>query len=65
MSQPILITVPKYVAISRTPAKKSVINVKEESCSSSAEDNLSEFLVRGNRKRKLDHLTWEEKIQRK
>lgn len=61
MSQPILITVPKYVAITRTPVSNKQA-IKEESCS---EDNMSEFLVRGNRKRKLDHLSWEEKIQRK
>lgn len=55
-----MITVPKYVAIARTPSRA----IKEESCSS-AESDLSEFLVRGNRKRKLDHLSWEEKVQRK
>jgi hypothetical protein len=60
MSQPILISVPKYVAIARTPSRA----VKEESCSS-AESDMNDFLVRGNRKRKLDHLTWEEKVQRK
>jgi X box-binding protein 1 len=60
MSQSIVITVPKYVSIAKTPA-----SYKIDDSLSSAESEISEFLVRGNRKRKLDHLTWEEKVQRK
>lgn len=58
IKQPILITVPKYITISS--------NLQNTGSSSSSEGDscLDEFLIRGKRKR-LDHLTWEEKLQRK
>lgn len=58
MSAPILITVPKYVTIAT--------NISSAGSNSGSEDmdGLDEFLVRGKRKR-LDHLSWEEKLQRK
>lgn len=66
MSAPIVITVPtKYVPINLAPAG---ITIKTESLPDEGEDSSSssmeEFLVRG-KKRRLDHLTWEEKLQRK
>ena len=57
MSTPILITiptVPKYVAINPSPRPRSTDD----------ESSMDELLVRG-KKRRLDHLTWEEKVQRK
>lgn len=64
MSTPIVITVPtKYVPINLAP-----ITIKTESLPDDGEDSSSssmeEFLARG-KKRRLDHLTWEEKLQRK
>lgn len=64
MSTPIVITVPtKYVPINLAP-----ITIKAESLPDDGEDSSSssmeEFLARG-KKRRLDHLTWEEKLQRK
>lgn len=64
MSTPIVITVPtKYVPINLAP-----ITIKTESLPDEGEDSSSssmeEFLARG-KKRRLDHLTWEEKLQRK
>lgn len=67
MSSPIVITVPtKYIpinlaplAIKTEPSPSSPLSDADESTSS-----LDEFLVRG-KKRRLDHLTWEEKLQRK
>lgn len=65
MSAPIVITVPtKYVPINLAPAG---ITIKTESLADDGEDSTSsmeEFLARG-KKRRLDHLTWEEKLQRK
>lgn len=58
-SSSILITVPKYVTIPTSSHSPSSI------CSGSGSDNsMDEFIMRG-KKRRLDHLTWEEKIQRK
>lgn len=64
MSTPIVITVPtKYIPINLAP-----ITIKTESLPDEGEDSSSssmeEFLARG-KKRRLDHLTWEEKLQRK
>lgn len=66
MSAPIVITVPtKYIPINLAP-----LAIKTESRSASLSDadestsSMDEFLVRG-KKRRLDHLTWEEKLQRK
>lgn len=66
MSAPIVITVPtKYIPINLAPLaikmepKPSALSDADESTSS-----MDEFLVRG-KKRRLDHLTWEEKLQRK
>lgn len=59
MSAPILITMPKYVTISSAAS-----NCGSSTAGSDGESCLDEFLIRGKRKR-LDHLTWEEKIQRK
>lgn len=67
MSAPIVITVPtKYIpinlaplAIKTEPSPSSPLSDADESTSS-----MDEFLVRG-KKRRLDHLTWEEKLQRK
>lgn len=60
VAAPIVIAVPRYVTIPRI--KKEVVEpmaiVEEE------QDPVDEFLVRG-KKRRLDHLTWEEKFQRK
>jgi len=54
MSAPILITIPKYVTVPR----QSLLPLP------SVDDSMDEFLLRG-KKRRLDHLTWEEKFQRK
>lgn len=72
MSNPIVITVPtKFIPINLAPAV--VVKTEARSISSinggssDAEESTSsmdEFLVRG-KKRRLDHLTWEEKLQRK
>lgn len=70
MSAPIVITVPtKYIPINLAPALAPHPVVKVESSVSSfgsdtEESSMEEFLVRG-KKRRLDHLTWEEKLQRK
>lgn len=62
MSTPIVITVPtKYVPINLAPAVGITIKTEDEDSSSSS---MEEFLARG-KKRRLDHLTWEEKLQRK
>lgn len=53
MSASVLMTLPKYVAI----PKKNGARV-------STPDPVQEYLVCG-KKRRLDHLTWEEKLQRK
>jgi len=53
MSAPILITIPKYVTVPR----QNLLPLPSDSA-------IDEFLVRG-KKRRLDHLTWEEKFQRK
>ena len=50
MSAPILFTVPKYV--------------KLEMSNNDDSDPVDEFLIRG-KKRRLDHLSFDEKIQRK
>ncbi|XP_055528066.1 uncharacterized protein LOC129720603 [Wyeomyia smithii] len=73
MSAPIVITVPtKYIPINLAPAlaPHPVVKVEMQSSVSSSfesdteESSMEEFLVRG-KKRRLDHLTWEEKLQRK
>lgn len=72
MSNPIVITVPtKFIPINLAPAVVVKTEVRSISSidggSSDAEESTSsmdEFLVRG-KKRRLDHLTWEEKLQRK
>lgn len=68
MSAPIVITVPtKYIPINLAPlAIKTESSSSSHSCSLSDADesSMDEFLVRG-KKRRLDHLTWEEKLQRK
>lgn len=61
MSLPVLITVPKYVPITTT-SRQSGGNSSGSDDSSSC---LDEFLVRGTKRKRLDHLTWEEKLQRK
>lgn len=53
-AQPILITIPKYVTV----PKQSLLPLP------TMENSIDEFLMRG-KKRRLDHLTWEEKFQRK
>lgn len=59
MSAPILITVPRYVTIPRIK--------QEDNISICSDDPIDEFLVRSGsgKKRRLDHLSWEEKFQRK
>uniref|UniRef100_A0A182LX42 X-box-binding protein 1 n=1 Tax=Anopheles culicifacies TaxID=139723 RepID=A0A182LX42_9DIPT len=80
MSAPIFITVPtKYIPINVAPAvvakpsattmvkplAKRPASVAPSSMASDDESSsMDEFIVRG-KKRRLDHLTWEEKIQRK
>lgn len=56
-ARPIVIAMPRYVTIPR---------IKQEVVEPIAVDNdpIDEFLVRG-KKRRLDHLSWEEKFQRK
>lgn len=54
MSAPILITIPKYVTV----PKQNLLPLP------TVENSIDEFLLRG-KKRRLDHLTWEEKFQRK
>lgn len=63
MSLPILITVPKYVPI--TTASESRHSGGNSSGSDDSSSCLDEFLVRGTKRKRLDHLTWEEKLQRK
>lgn len=53
MSAPVLMTLPKYVTIPNNNGLPVSTN-----------DPIDEFLVCG-KKRRLDHLTWEEKLQRK
>lgn len=55
MSPPILITIPKYVTV----PKQSLLPLP-----TTVENSIDEFLLRG-KKRRLDHLSWEEKFQRK
>ncbi|XP_055619604.1 LOW QUALITY PROTEIN: uncharacterized protein LOC129764503 [Toxorhynchites rutilus septentrionalis] len=66
MSTPIVINVPtKYIPIHLAPVKteiKPVIFGSDDADESTS--SMDEFLVRG-KKRRLDHLTWEEKLQRK
>ncbi|XP_058461195.1 LOW QUALITY PROTEIN: uncharacterized protein LOC131436487 [Malaya genurostris] len=69
MSGPIVITVPtKYIPVNLAPAPvKLEIMPSPSTNGSDAEESTSsidEYLVRG-KKRRLDHLTWEEKLQRK
>lgn len=59
MSAPILITVPKYVAISPSPMPRTL-----QPAVPPPGDVPSGDCPRA-KKRRLDHLTWEEKIQRK
>lgn len=56
MSTPIIITIPKYVTTtnSSSPIFKDYVDFKSQ----------PENSVKG-RKRRLDHLSWEEKLQRK
>jgi X box-binding protein 1 len=63
MSSPIMITtIPKYITIKAGgSASGSQGDLSDDSCSNEV---LDEFLVRG-KKRRLDHLSWEEKLQRK
>ncbi|XP_055856387.1 uncharacterized protein LOC129919510 [Episyrphus balteatus] len=69
MSTPVFMTVPKYVAISPSPLTRintqspaMSIGMQSSVCSESSSDDSSAF--RG-KKRRLDHLSWEEKLQRK
>lgn len=66
MSAPIVITVPtKFVPINLAPvAIKTEIMPAPCSDADESTSSMDEFLVRG-KKRRLDHLTWEEKLQRK
>lgn len=66
MSVPIVITVPtKYIPINLAPlAIKTEPNSSTLSDADESTSSMDEFLVRG-KKRRLDHLTWEEKLQRK
>lgn len=66
MSAPIVITVPtKFVPINLAPvAIKTEIMPAPSSDADESTSSMDEFLVRG-KKRRLDHLTWEEKLQRK
>uniref|UniRef100_T1D4G5 X-box-binding protein 1 n=1 Tax=Psorophora albipes TaxID=869069 RepID=T1D4G5_9DIPT len=66
MSSPIVITVPtKYIPINLAPVmiKQEPISLAGSDAEESA-SSMDEFLARG-KKRRLDHLTWEEKLQRK
>lgn len=57
--QKIVISIPGYVAIPALPTRdEPVVEDEDESV------DVDEFLKRG-KKRRLDHLSWEEKIQRK
>lgn len=66
MSAPIVITVPtKYIPINLAPvAIKTEILPAPSSDADESTSSMDEFLIRG-KKRRLDHLTWEEKLQRK
>lgn len=66
MSAPIVITVPtKYIPINLAPlAIKTESRLASLSDADESTSSMDEFLVRG-KKRRLDHLTWEEKLQRK
>lgn len=59
MSASIVLNKSKYVQIAASEASNS--------SSRSDIESLDEFLViqRGSKKRRLDHLSWEEKLQRK
>lgn len=65
-SAPIVITVPtKFIPINLAPvAIKTEIMPAPSSDAEESTSSMDEFLVRG-KKRRLDHLTWEEKLQRK
>lgn len=61
MSTPILITIPSFVNTSRRPSNSpSMMSFKSEDSGSEGPATES----RG-KKRRLDHLSWEEKIMRK
>lgn len=66
MSAPIVITVPtKFIPINLAPvAIKTEIMPAPFSDAEESTSSMDDFLVRG-KKRRLDHLTWEEKLQRK
>lgn len=66
MSAPIVITIPtKYIPINLAPvAIKAELKSSPGSDEDESTSSMDEFLVRG-KKRRLDHLTWEEKLQRK
>lgn len=66
MSAPIVITVPtKFIPINLAPVPiKTEIMPAPSSDADESTSSMDEFLVRG-KKRRLDHLTWEEKLQRK
>lgn len=65
MSLPILITVPKYVPITTVSESRRSGGGGNSSGSDDSSSCLDEFLVRGTKRKRLDHLTWEEKLQRK
>ncbi|XP_055903353.1 LOW QUALITY PROTEIN: uncharacterized protein LOC129939384 [Eupeodes corollae] len=67
MSTPVFMTVPKYVAISPSPLTRithsPALSIGMQSvCSESSSDDSS---ANRGKKRRLDHLSWEEKLQRK
>lgn len=66
MSAPIVITVPtKFIPINLAPvAIKTEFMPAPSSDAEESTSSMDDFLVRG-KKRRLDHLTWEEKLQRK
>lgn len=57
MSTPVIITIPKYVSATNSgaPVFKDFVDGNKHQFESSTK----------GRKRRLDHLTWEEKLQRK
>lgn len=72
MSAPIVITVPtKYIPINLAPlAIKTETSPASQAASSLSDadestSSMDEFLMVRGKKRRLDHLTWEEKLQRK
>lgn len=66
MSAPIVITVPtKFIPINLAPVAIKTEIMPAPSDADESTSSMDEFLLVRGKKRRLDHLTWEEKLQRK